>query len=162
MLSSPPSWSALLHSDSNVWLLEASLTTFRTVSGRLFCWALKPSNWRKNLARILGLWLQGCLGTPDRSIVPGMAPISGTLQRSVRSSRSRVLRHYAAFAESRSCLDMTAAKNHKHAVNNPYAQSRDGWTEEQVLNSLKVAEQVTKLMCTPTSVRHPVLCARKH
>ncbi|KAI9566999.1 thiolase-like protein [Boletus coccyginus] len=44
-----------------------------------------------------------------------------------------------------------AAKNHQHAVNNPYAQFRDGWTEEQVLNSPKVTEHVTKLMCTPTS-----------
>ncbi|KAF8557444.1 thiolase-like protein [Imleria badia] len=44
-----------------------------------------------------------------------------------------------------------AAKNHKHAVNNPYAQFRDGWTEEQVLNSPKVTDQLTKLMCTPTS-----------
>ena len=48
---------------------------------------------------------------------------------------------------------MTASKNHKHAVNNPYAQFRDGWTEEQVLNSPKVTEPLTKLMCTPTSVR---------
>ncbi|KAF8554286.1 thiolase-like protein [Imleria badia] len=44
-----------------------------------------------------------------------------------------------------------ASKNHKHAVNNPYAQLRDGWTEEQVLNSPKVADLITKLMCTPTS-----------
>ncbi|KAI9566998.1 thiolase-like protein [Boletus coccyginus] len=44
-----------------------------------------------------------------------------------------------------------AAKNHQHAANNPYAQFRDGWTEEQVLNSPKVTEHITKLMCTPTS-----------
>ncbi|KAH0838723.1 thiolase-like protein [Lanmaoa asiatica] len=44
-----------------------------------------------------------------------------------------------------------AAKNHKHSVNNPYAQFRDGWTEEQVLNSPKVNDQLTKFMCTPTS-----------
>ncbi|KAF8439803.1 thiolase-like protein [Boletus edulis BED1] len=44
-----------------------------------------------------------------------------------------------------------ASKNHKHAVNNPYAQFRDGWTEEQVLNSPKITDQLTKLMCTPTS-----------
>ncbi|KAN0101044.1 Thiolase-like protein [Tylopilus felleus] len=44
-----------------------------------------------------------------------------------------------------------ASKNHQHAVNNPYAQFRDGWTEEQVLNSPKVTEPLTKLMCTPTT-----------
>ncbi|KAG6377848.1 thiolase-like protein [Boletus reticuloceps] len=44
-----------------------------------------------------------------------------------------------------------ASKNHKHAVNNPYAQFRDGWTEDQVLNSPKVTDLLTKLMCTPTS-----------
>ena len=51
--------------------------------------------------------------------------------------------------------DVTAAKNHKHAVNNPHAQFQDGWTEEQVLNSPKVIQSLTKRMCTATSVRLP-------
>lgn len=84
-----------------------------------------------------------------------MAPTLDTLQRLVRS-RCYVSRHHAAFAEGSTCLDMTASKNHRHAVNNPYAQFRDGWTEEQVSNSPKVNEQLTKLMCTPTSVRRQI------
>ncbi|CAL1696639.1 unnamed protein product [Somion occarium] len=44
-----------------------------------------------------------------------------------------------------------ASKNHKHSVNNPYSQFRDGWSVEQVLNAPKVTKQLTKFMCSPTS-----------
>ncbi|KAI9566997.1 thiolase-like protein [Boletus coccyginus] len=44
-----------------------------------------------------------------------------------------------------------AAKNHRHSVNNPYSQFRNGWTQEQVLNSPKINNQLTKFMCSPTS-----------
>ncbi|KAH0838722.1 thiolase-like protein [Lanmaoa asiatica] len=44
-----------------------------------------------------------------------------------------------------------AAKNHKHSVKNPYSQFRNGWTKEQVLNSPKINNQLTKFMCSPTS-----------
>ncbi|KAF8446441.1 thiolase-like protein [Boletus edulis BED1] len=44
-----------------------------------------------------------------------------------------------------------AAKNHQHSVNNPYSQFQNGWTEEQVLNSPKINNQLTKFMCSPTS-----------
>ncbi|KAF9242366.1 thiolase-like protein [Melanogaster broomeanus] len=42
-------------------------------------------------------------------------------------------------------LAKIAAKNHRHSVNNPYSQFRNGWTEEQINN------QLTKFMCSPTS-----------
>jgi len=48
-------------------------------------------------------------------------------------------------------LAKIASKNHKHSVNNPYSQFRDGWSEEQVLKSAKVCNQLTKFMCSPTS-----------
>ncbi|KAF9229820.1 thiolase-like protein [Gyrodon lividus] len=48
-------------------------------------------------------------------------------------------------------LAKIAAKNHRHSVNNPYSQFRSGWTEEQVLNSSKINNQLTKFMCSPTS-----------
>ena len=48
-----------------------------------------------------------------------------------------------------------ASKNHKHSVNNPYSQFRDGWNVEQVLKSTKITNQLTKFMCSPTSVRAP-------
>ena len=49
-------------------------------------------------------------------------------------------------------LAQIASKNHKHSVNNPYSQFRDGWSVEQVLNSPKICNQLTKFMCSPTSV----------
>ena len=45
-----------------------------------------------------------------------------------------------------------AAKNHAHSVKNPYSQFRNGWTVEQVLNAPKISAQLTKFMCSPTSV----------
>ena len=45
-----------------------------------------------------------------------------------------------------------ASKNHKHSVNNPYSQFRDGWSVEQVLAAPKITKQLTKFMCSPTSV----------
>jgi len=44
-----------------------------------------------------------------------------------------------------------AAKNHKHSKNNEYSQFRNGWSKEQILAAPKITEQLTKLMCSPTS-----------
>lgn len=48
-------------------------------------------------------------------------------------------------------LAMIASKNHKHSVNNPYSQFRDGWSVEQVKAAPKITKQLTKFMCSPTS-----------
>ncbi|PCH33254.1 thiolase-like protein [Wolfiporia cocos MD-104 SS10] len=48
-------------------------------------------------------------------------------------------------------LAQIASKNHRHSVNNPYSQFRDGWTTEQVLAAPKINKQLTKYMCSPTS-----------
>lgn len=63
--------------------------------------------------------------------------------------------YLVAIAEVVFALYMTAAKNHRHAVNNPYAQFRNGWTEEEILNAPRINKQLTKFMCSPTSVRPP-------
>lgn len=44
-----------------------------------------------------------------------------------------------------------AVKNHKHSVNNPYAQFRTQYSLEQVLKSPPVHAPLTKLQCCPTS-----------
>lgn len=49
-------------------------------------------------------------------------------------------------------FSISASKNHRHSVKNPYSQFRDGWTVEQVLESPKICNQLTKFMCSPTSV----------
>ena len=42
-------------------------------------------------------------------------------------------------------------KNHKHSVNNPYAQFQDEYTLEQIQASRMVYDPLTKLQCSPTS-----------
>ncbi|KAF4605632.1 hypothetical protein EYR40_004419 [Pleurotus pulmonarius] len=48
-------------------------------------------------------------------------------------------------------LAKIASKNHKHSVNNPYSQFRDGWSVEEVLKAPKITNELTKFMCSPTS-----------
>jgi acetyl-CoA acyltransferase len=42
-------------------------------------------------------------------------------------------------------------KNHKHSVNNPYAQFQDEYTLEDILSAKMIHEPLTKLQCSPTS-----------
>lgn len=44
-----------------------------------------------------------------------------------------------------------SVKNHKHSLNNPYSQTHEECTLEQVLNSPKVFSILTKQQCCPTS-----------
>jgi sterol carrier protein 2 len=49
-------------------------------------------------------------------------------------------------------LAKIASKNHRHSVKNPYSQFRDGWSEEQVRAAPQISNNLTKYMCSPTSV----------
>jgi acetyl-CoA acyltransferase len=42
-------------------------------------------------------------------------------------------------------------KNHKHSVNNPYAQFQDAYTLDDILASRMIYDPLTKLQCSPTS-----------
>jgi acetyl-CoA acetyltransferase len=42
-------------------------------------------------------------------------------------------------------------KNHKHSVNNPYAQFQDEYTLEDIKNAKMIHAPLTKLQCSPTS-----------
>ncbi|GAA1552181.1 lipid-transfer protein [Actinomadura kijaniata] len=42
-------------------------------------------------------------------------------------------------------------KNHKHSVNNPYAQFQDEYSLEDVRNATMIFDPLTKLQCSPTS-----------
>ena len=44
-----------------------------------------------------------------------------------------------------------SAKNHRHAVNNPYAQYRKELSVEEILNSTMIADPITLLQCCPNS-----------
>lgn len=42
-------------------------------------------------------------------------------------------------------------KNHKHSVNNPYAQFQQEYTLEEILAAKMISDPLTKLQCSPTS-----------
>ncbi|KAG6854252.1 hypothetical protein C0991_008945 [Blastosporella zonata] len=59
--------------------------------------------------------------------------------------------YFAKYGGNIEHLAKIASKNHKHSLNNPYSQFRDGWSVEQVMNAPKITKQLTKFMCSPTS-----------
>jgi hypothetical protein len=42
-------------------------------------------------------------------------------------------------------------KNHKHSVNNPYAQFQEAYSLDDILTSRMIYDPLTKLQCSPTS-----------
>lgn len=46
---------------------------------------------------------------------------------------------------------MIAHKNHKHSVNNPYAQFQKEYSLDEIKNSTMISKPLTKLQCSPTS-----------
>ncbi len=42
-------------------------------------------------------------------------------------------------------------KNHRHSVNNPYAQFQDEYTLDEILSARMIYDPLTKLQCSPTS-----------
>ncbi len=59
--------------------------------------------------------------------------------------------HMNRFGTSAEQVAKISFENHKHSVNNPYAQFRDEYSLEQVMNSPAVHAPLTKLQCCPAS-----------
>lgn len=59
--------------------------------------------------------------------------------------------HMARYGTTEAQLAAVGAKNHRHSVNNPYAQFQDPYTVEEVLAAKPVHRPLTKLQCSPTS-----------
>lgn len=58
------------------------------------------------------------------------------------------MRRYGTTAEQ---FAKIGVKNHRHSVDNPYAQFQDEYTLDEVLAANQVYEPLTKLQCSPTS-----------
>lgn len=58
------------------------------------------------------------------------------------------MREYGATAEH---FAKIGYKNHKHSVNNPYAQFQTEYSLEDIVNAPMISDPVTKLQCSPTS-----------
>lgn len=61
------------------------------------------------------------------------------------------LEHMQKYGTTEVHLAKIAAKNHRHGVKNPRAQSKREYTVEEVLNSRRIYGPLTKLECCPTS-----------
>ena len=58
------------------------------------------------------------------------------------------MRSYGATAEH---FAKIGYKNHKHSVNNPYAQFQTEYSLDDIINAPMISDPVTKLQCSPTS-----------
>lgn len=58
------------------------------------------------------------------------------------------MREYGATAEHFAKIGF---KNHKHSINNPYAQFQDEYSLDDILGAKMISDPLTKLQCSPTS-----------
>ncbi|NEB76402.1 lipid-transfer protein [Streptomyces sp. SID14478] len=59
--------------------------------------------------------------------------------------------HMEKYGTSEAQLAAVGAKNHRHSVNNPYAQFQDAYTVDEILAAKTIHTPLTKLQCSPTS-----------
>ncbi|MFF0398555.1 lipid-transfer protein [Streptomyces sp. NPDC005248] len=59
--------------------------------------------------------------------------------------------HMDRYGTTEAQLAAVGAKNHRHSVNNPYAQFQDAYTVDEILAARTVHRPLTKLQCSPTS-----------
>ncbi|MFF0286139.1 lipid-transfer protein [Streptomyces sp. NPDC005262] len=59
--------------------------------------------------------------------------------------------HMDRYGTTEAQLAAVGAKNHRHSVNNPYAQFQDPYTVDDILAARTVHRPLTKLQCSPTS-----------
>jgi acetyl-CoA acyltransferase len=59
--------------------------------------------------------------------------------------------HMAEYGSTIEHFAKIGFKNHKHSVNNPYAQFQDEYTLDEILDAPMIYEPLTKLQCSPTS-----------
>jgi acetyl-CoA acyltransferase len=59
--------------------------------------------------------------------------------------------HMSKYGTTREQFAKIGYKNHKHSVNNPYAQFQDEYTLDDILGAPTIYDPLTKLQCSPTS-----------
>jgi len=59
--------------------------------------------------------------------------------------------HMEMYGSTAEHFAMIGEKNHRHSVNNPYAQFQDVYTLQEILDSREIYSPLTKLQCSPTS-----------
>ncbi|MET8470995.1 lipid-transfer protein [Streptomyces sp. NPDC006422] len=59
--------------------------------------------------------------------------------------------HMEKYGTTEAQLAAVGAKNHRHSVNNPYAQFQDPYTVDEILAAKTIHMPLTKLQCSPTS-----------
>ncbi|MFD4265322.1 lipid-transfer protein [Rhodococcus sp. NPDC058481] len=64
---------------------------------------------------------------------------------------SAAVEHMERYGTTAEQIAAVAVKNHRHSVNNPYAQFQDEYTLDQVLGDKMIHAPLTRSQCSPTS-----------
>jgi acetyl-CoA acyltransferase len=59
--------------------------------------------------------------------------------------------HMERYGTTAEQIAHVGVKNHRHSVNNPYAQFQDEYTLDDILAAKMISDPLTKLQCSPTS-----------
>jgi len=76
-------------------------------------------------------------------------PVDGPMAPQFYANAAR--EHAERYGTTDEQLALVGVKNHRHSVNNPYAQFQDEYTLAEVLASPMICAPLTKLQCSPTS-----------
>ncbi|MEV0973971.1 lipid-transfer protein [Microtetraspora glauca] len=102
--------------------------------------ALNPSGGMPKVTTV-DRHLEVLVGTRGWANAPMTAQFFGN------AAREHMERHGTTAAQ----IASVAVKNHRHSVNNPYAQFRDEYTLDQVLGDKPIHDPLTRSQCSPTS-----------
>lgn len=116
---------------------------------------------------VRGIWKDIASGLYDVGIAIGVEAVTGLPKTGALASKddldaelgktmpvsfaSLARRQMAETGATVQDFARVSVKNHRHAVQNPYAQYRKELTEDEVLNSRMISDPITLLQCCPNS-----------
>jgi len=100
----------------------------------------------------IAIGTEAVTGLPRTGALASRNDLDAELGRTMPASFALVARRQMAIhGATVQDFARVSAKNHRHAVHNPFAQYRNELTEEEIINSRMISDPITLLQCCPNS-----------
>ncbi|MDE0511937.1 MAG: thiolase family protein [Gammaproteobacteria bacterium] len=100
----------------------------------------------------IAIGTEAVTGLPKTGALASRNDLDAELGRTMPASFALVARRQMAIhGATIQDFARVSAKNHRHAVHNPFAQYRNELTEEEIINSRMISDPITLLQCCPNS-----------
>lgn len=100
----------------------------------------------------IAIGTEAVTGLPRTGALASKNDLDAELGRTMPASFALVARRQmAVHGATVQDFARVSAKNHRHAVHNPFAQYRNELTEEEIINSRMISDPITLLQCCPNS-----------